>query len=463
VVKRSIPICNVVVNDAILTVDTVKWTKRLFIILVVFLVVIGLPFLIPLNTYIPEIEKQAGEKLHEPVKIGSLRFSLVPLPHVALERITIGAQQEVKVDSIKVSPNLSSLFSAVKILRDIELDIVSIRTDMLGRMPAWLKSDGGPQIVRIEKIGLNHVTLESPGMELPLFSVAVNMNSDGDLKYVLLTSDDGKLKLDATPILGSNFDLKLTAQQWRFPVGPAFQFDALNIAGVVDGEVLRLKDIDGKLYGGTLKGAAELSWKSGWKLSGDLRGQRVALESLLPLFKSKARVSGQLNAKAKFAMNGRTVSQLADSPNVDGDFSIHNGVLHGFDLARAAQPIKTKEVRGGQTEFEEFSGSYSIAGKSTHLSKLNISSGVLNANGDVEISPSKQLGGKVYVEVKQGVSLVSVPLKVSGTLQDPVMFPTGAAVTGAVVGTAILGPGVGTSLGMKAADKLDSWFGGKKK
>ncbi|GAO37255.1 hypothetical protein SCT_2673 [Sulfuricella sp. T08] len=440
-----------------------KWTKRLFIILVIFLAIIGLPFLIPLNTYIPEIEKQAGEKLHEPVKIGSLRFSLVPLLHVALERITIGAQQEVRIASIKVSPNLSSLFSPVKILRDIELDTVSIRTDILGKMPVWFKSDGGPQTVRIEKIGLNHVTLDSPGIALPLFSVAVNMNSDGDLKNVLLASDDGKLKLGATPISGSDFDLKLSAQQWRFPVGPAFQFDVLNIAGVVDNEALRLRDIDGKLYGGTLKGAAELNWKSGWKLSGDLKGQRVALESLLPLFNSKARVSGQLNVKAKFAMKARNASQLADSPNVDGDFSIRNGVLHGFDLARAAQPIKTKEVRGGQTEFNEFGGIYRIAGKNIHLSKLNISSGVLNANGDVDISPSKQLDGKVYVEVKQGISLISVPLKVSGTLQDPVMFPTGAAVTGAVVGTAILGPGVGTSLGVQAADKLESWFGGKKK
>ena len=451
------------VNDLVLTVDTVKWTKRLFIILVVFLAVIGLPFLIPLNTYIPEIEKQAGEKLHEPVKIGSLRFSLVPLPHVALQGITIGAQQEVRIASIKVSPNLSSLISSVKILRNIELDTVYIRADMLGKMPVWFKSEGGPQAVRIEKIGLNHVTLESPSMALPLFSVAVNLNSDGDLKNVLLASDDGKLKLDATPVSGSDFDLKLTAQQWRFPVGPPLQFDMLNITGAVDSEALRLRDIDGKLYGGTLKGAAELNWKSGWRFSGDLKGQRVALKSLLPLFNSKARVSGQLNAKARFSMNARTASRLADSPNVDGDFSIHNGVLHGFDLARAAQPIKTKEVRGGQTEFDEFSGIFSLAGKDIRLRRLNISSGVLNANGDVDISPSRQLGGKVYVEVKKGISLVSVPLRVSGTLQDPVLFPTGAAVTGAVVGTAILGPGAGTSLGVQAADKLESWFGGKKK
>jgi len=444
-------------------VDTVKWTKRLFITLVVILAVICLPFLIPLNTYIPEIEKQAGEKLHEPVKVGSLRLSLVPLPHVALHGITIGAQQEVKIDSIKISPNLSSLFSPVKVLRDIQLDTVFISMDMLGRMPAWFKSDGGPQTVRIEKVGLNHVTLESPGMTLPLFSLVVNMNSEGDLKNVLLASDDGKLKLDATPVSGSNFDLKLAAQQWRVPVGPAFQFDVLNIIGDVDSDALRLKNIDGKLYGGTLKGAAELNWKSGWKLNGELKGQRVALESLLPLFSSKARVSGQLETKAKFAMKAKNSSQLTDNSNIDGDFSINKGVLHGFDLASAAQPFKAKEIRGGQTEFEEFSGIFNIAGKDIRLSKLNITSGVLNANGDVEISPSKQLGGKVYVEVKQGVSLVSIPLKVSGTLQDPVLFPTGAALTGAVVGTAILGPGVGTSLGTKAADTIDSWFGGKKK
>ncbi len=440
-----------------------KWTKRLFIILVVFLAVIGLPFLIPLNTYIPEIEKQAWEKLHEPVKVGSLRLSLIPLPHVALHGITIGAQQEVKIDSIKVSPNLRSLFSPVKVLHDIELDTVFIRMDMLGKMPVWFKSDGGPQTVRIEKVGLNHVTLNSPSLTLPLFSVVVNMKPDGDLKNVLLASDDGKLKLDATPKSGSNFDLKLSAHQWRIPVGAAFQFDALNIVGDVDSEALRLRDIDGRLYGGTLKGAAELNWKSGWKLNGDLKGQRVALESLLPLFSSKARVSGQLDAKAKFSMKAKNASQLADNSIIDGDFSINKGVLHGFDLASAAQPFKGKEIRGGQTEFDEFSGIFNIAGKDIRLSKLNISSGMLNANGDVEIAPSKQLGGKVYVEVKQGVSLVSIPLKVSGTLQDPVLFPTGAAMTGAVVGTAILGPGVGTSLGTKAADTIDSWFGSKKK
>lgn len=439
-----------------------KLTKRILIISVVFLAVIGLPFLIPLHSYIPEIETKFREKLHEPVKIEGISLSLVPLPHIKLNGIVIGAKQEIRVATIKVSPNLSSLFSSVKSLRNIELDSVFVRMDMLGKMSGWFKSDGSPQTVRIENVVLNHVTLESSNITLPIFSVAVNMNSSGDMVNALLSSDDNKLKLDVMPTSSSNYDLKFSALNWRVPVGPAFQFEMLNIDGTVDGEALRLKDIDSKIYGGSIKGTAELNWQQGWKLSGRLKGQRVALEGLLPLFKSNAHVSGQLDATAKFFMKARNASQLADNANIEGDFSINKGVLHGFDLASAAQPIKTKEVRGGQTDFDEFSGNFNITGKNIRLSKLNISTGVLNANGDVDISPSKQLSGKVYVEVKKGISLVSVPLKVSGTLQDPVLFPTAMAVTGAVVGTAILGP-MGTSLGVKAADKLDSWFGGAKK
>ncbi|HAJ72183.1 MAG TPA: AsmA family protein, partial [Methylophilaceae bacterium] len=55
------------------------------------------------------------------------------------------------------------------------------------------------------------------------------------------------------------------------------------------------------------------------------------------------------------------------------------------------------------------------------------------------------------------------PLNVSGTLDHPVVLPSNAALAGAAVGTAVLGPGVGTSLGIKASkglDKLKGLFGG---
>ena len=78
----------------------------------------------------------------------------------------------------------------------------------------------------------------------------------------------------------------------------------------------------------------------------------------------------------------------------------------------------------------------------------------------------KQLDGVIEVKLKKGVVLVGIPLQVSGTLDAPVVLPTKAALAGAAIGTGMLRPGVGTSVGLKAAagvEKLKSLFGGDKK
>jgi hypothetical protein len=58
-------------------------------------------------------------------------------------------------------------------------------------------------------------------------------------------------------------------------------------------------------------------------------------------------------------------------------------------------------------------------------------------------------------------------LVVSGSIDHPIVYPSKAAIAGAAVGTAILGPGVGTSLGIKASKGLDALkeglFGGSDK
>ncbi len=53
-----------------------------------------------------------------------------------------------------------------------------------------------------------------------------------------------------------------------------------------------------------------------------------------------------------------------------------------------------------------------------------------------------------------------MPLNVSGTLDSPMALPTGASVTGAALGTAVLGPGIGTSVGAKVGNWAEGLFGG---
>lgn len=87
-----------------------------------------------------------------------------------------------------------------------------------------------------------------------------------------------------------------------------------------------------------------------------------------------------------------------------------------------------------------------------------MTSGVLNAQGDVDIAPNKQLSGTINVALKGVAGLVAVPLDVSGTVSDPILLPNRAALAGAAAGTAIMGPGFGTGVGSKAGQMLDKLF-----
>jgi len=94
-----------------------------------------------------------------------------------------------------------------------------------------------------------------------------------------------------------------------------------------------------------------------------------------------------------------------------------------------------------------------------HFRKLKISSGSLNAGGKVDISPSLQIGGTLDTNIKGTAGMVSMPMVVSGTLNNPIVRPSGSALAGAAVGTAILGPGLGTAVGIKIGGFLNKLFG----
>jgi hypothetical protein len=83
---------------------------------------------------------------------------------------------------------------------------------------------------------------------------------------------------------------------------------------------------------------------------------------------------------------------------------------------------------------------------------------VLDAAGNLDISPARQLSGRVEVDLKGTAGLVGVPLAVSGTLADPVLLPTRGSMIGAAIGTVIL-PGVGTSAGSSLGDRIGKMFG----
>ena len=203
---------------------------------------------------------------------------------------------------------------------------------------------------------------------------------------------------------------------------------------------------------------ATLNWKSAWQLKGEMNMTQVELQSLAPVLNPEMKVSGKLDAKSHFSSSAAAAAQLADVLRLESVFNVQRGVLYNFDIAKAAQSFLKGGSKGGETRFDEISGRLLMDATGHHLRDLKISSGTLAASGNLDISPKQQLQGRITAELKAGISLVAVPLDVSGSVKEPVLFPTKGAMAGAAAGTMLLGP-AGTALGVKAGGALEKLFG----
>jgi uncharacterized protein involved in outer membrane biogenesis len=332
--------------------------------------------------------------------------------------------------------------------------------DKLTHKPVDEQSTPAPVVIR--QIVLNTVKLDWPEMTLPEFDAALHLTEANQLDTAEIQTTDGNLKATLQPGDGMQL-ISVKAAQWQVPVGPPFLLDRLDMQMTLRDTGLDITKLEADLYDGRLTGTGALTWQKAWQLNGKLNVDHLALRDPVALLSKSTRLSGKLFGDGTYSATAKTPAALADKLQATFRFRVDDGVLYGLDLAKAATLLLKSGQQGGETRFDEMSGLVKVSGKQYHLQNLNVVSGLLTAAGQVKIMPSKQLDGVVEVDLKKGVSLATVPLQVSGTVSKPQVFPTKAALAGAVAGTAVLGPGVGTTLGVKAGsalDKVKGLFGG---
>jgi uncharacterized protein involved in outer membrane biogenesis len=448
-----------------------NWKRKLIWASAVIVVLLILPFLIPMSAYIKQAEAQAAKALGVPVSIGSLRIALLPSPRLNVGEVTIGKNSEFSVAHVAVVPALSSLFSDAKVISSVQVDkpvIKKAALDIIAGLSAQPKGEPSKTTVSVRMIEINEARLIWPAMHLPEMNADIVLSAENKPKAAKIESVDGKLKFD----LVSEGDLNagknqqritFTAKAWTLPAGPPLLIDALHMDIVLTGNKLEISKIDGALYGGKLSGNANLTWDKAYKLSGKAKLDNLSVREPASLMSKSTRVSGQLFSSGNFSAAAKEPAQLVDNLQADIKFNVNDGVLYGFDLAKAPLML-LGQGKGGETKFDVFSGLLGISGKTYRFRELNIKSGLMSASGAVKINPNKSLDGVIAVEVKNSMKIAEIPLQVSGTLSNPTVFPTKAAIAGAIAGTAVLGP-AGTGLGLKAGsavDKLKGLFGGGK-
>lgn len=430
-------------------------------------VVVGLllilPFLIPMQTYLQKAEVIASEKLGAPVVISSAHLFLLPSPRIALNDIIVGKHQELKVEKLVVIPTISSLFSASKTL-DLTINkpvINKAALEIVSMLSAKKSDDSEPTSIRVRHVKVDEMQLVWPDAKYPLMNAQATLTEAYRLESATLETVDGKLEANVAPKPNSDEQLIIVkASKWTLPVGLPLLIDSAKLEMHLKGSKLEIPKIDIALYGGKLTGDAVLSWAenkdiTSWRMNGKLAVASLAVKAPSRLVSKSVYLSGNLFGNGNFSAKAKQAGQLADNLRADFKFKVNDGVLHGLDLVEVASLLLKQSQSGGETQFEEFSGLLNVSGKQYYLQNLKIRSGLLAAAGQVKVKPNKALDGAVGVDLKNSMGLTEIPLIVSGTVSQPVVYPSKAALAGAVAGTAVLGPGVGTSLGIKAAGALD--------
>ena len=279
-----------------------KWLKRASIVLAVLLAIAAaVPFFVSLDDLHPAHRTRGIGEIEGAGDDKSLKFSLLPVPHITVDGITVGKTQDVTLGKVTVTPAVLSLMSTPKVIRSIELKSLVLTQKALDKIPVWSKSDGtAPPRVRIESIRLDDALVNLDKTSFGPFDARVTLDSKGEPVDALVTTQDGKLKASIKPDR-SNYLIDATAKSWKRPAGPAIEFDELIIKGVATLNDADFSQVSAKLYGGTVNGKASAGWQKGLQVKGSFDVNQVELKSLVPLFSPGAKLSGRLNAKPVFS------------------------------------------------------------------------------------------------------------------------------------------------------------------
>ncbi len=209
-----------------------------------------------------------------------------------------------------------------------------------------------------------------------------------------------------------------------------------------------------KTSGGTIQGITHLFWKKNWNIKGWIVASDIDTETFLSGFIEDKVASGTFYAAGEFDLNENAYEGLLERPYLTGKFKITDGKIYKADLEKATTTLTKEGSHGGETPFQRLTGKAIFVDNYIEVSNIDIHSNSINANGNINIDPQHKLSGEVTVALRNTASIISAPLKVGGTVNDPSLRLTNDAIIGGVIGTSLLGPGIGTAVGMKVGTAI---------
>ncbi len=90
---------------------------------------------------------------------------------------------------------------------------------------------------------------------------------------------------------------------------------------------------------------------------------------------------------------------------------------------RALQSGGRGVTQGGATRFEEISGSLALANGKFQYRNMKLTSGLLSSAGSFDISPAKDVNGRISVELRSQAAQIRGNFAINGDLKAIVLKP----------------------------------------
>ncbi|HTY99980.1 MAG TPA: AsmA-like C-terminal region-containing protein, partial [Rhodocyclaceae bacterium] len=371
--------------------------------------------LYPYGMYRAAMERRLSAALGDSVSIGDVGVSFAPLPYITLHRVSVGAEPYATAATVRVLPELGSLFEEHKILREVRVAGLDLRDQAVVPMGKWFPADraGG---LTIRRLALEDVSWTLGALAGQGWRGDGEFGSRGELTALHLQDADGKHRADLTP--GQwGLQVHLAFTNWQPPFAGPLTFSSLAADGLANARGVRFSKIDVAVSDGRLEGTGGLLWMGGAALSADLSFRHVELSGLLEALGSAGIVTGPANGTLKLLTHGAGADTLFSQSLATGTFEASPGTLRHLGLVESLQGAS----RAGSTRFEKLTGEFAIGPTGTKLERLKLTSGALRASGRLELSAKGDLGGRLEVELRSSGSVQRASLPVGGTAADPTL------------------------------------------
>ena len=381
--------------------------KQFAVMLLVLLIVAiaALPF-VPLES--GPYEKAAQAWLGEPVKIGTVNLTLLPVPQLKFEKVVIGKDPQMRAAVIKATPVITSLLEDQITLKSLELENVTFPREFL---PALLQDKGRRGSLGVQRIAAKGLKLDIPELNLPALEVNASLSSDGALETVAFSNAERRLSVKLQP-KGERASIEISADTFPLPIGADLALSEFLAKGTVTKGELALSEAEGRAFGGRLFGNVRLRWSNGWSMEGEFAVRQMdAGKIAAPLL-----AGGTLAGKGVYSMKGLLPERMILNAQLEGNFTIQKGSITNVDMTRLLQGSGSG---GGTTLFSEMSGGVSADANRLLVRQIRMAAGLLNGTGQVEMDPQKNLSGRMQVELRAQSVQARATLTVAGTLQNP--------------------------------------------